>query len=101
VSSEKREGSNSGWLITLIAVVILLLPSATVLAQSGGGYDLTWNTIDNGGILSSGGDYTLHGTIGQADAGELAGGGYTLAGGFWRSAAVAHYIYLPLVLRSH
>lgn len=50
-------------------------------------YDLTWNTIDGGGAtFSSGGGYTLGGTIGQPDAGEMAGGGYSLRGGFWPGA---------------
>jgi hypothetical protein len=84
----------------LFLAALLFLP-ALVLAQSGGGYDLTWNTIDGGGYTwSVGSGYTLGGTIGQADAGVLTGGGYTLGGGFWRGGTVSqHYIYLPLVLR--
>jgi hypothetical protein len=38
-------------------------------------------------------------TIGQADAGLLAGGGYTLAGGFWAGVPARYGIYLPPVLR--
>jgi hypothetical protein len=69
-------------LLTLGAV--LLLGAAPVaLAQSGGGYDLSWNTIDGGGGTSTGGAYELSGTIGQADAGYMAGGTYELTGGFW------------------
>jgi hypothetical protein len=43
----------------------------------------------------------LGGTIGQADAGTLNGGGYTLGGGFWGGGVVIgqHSIYLPLVVR--
>ncbi len=45
---------------------------------------MTWNTIDGGGAtFSTGGAYELGGTIGQADAGALAGGSYDLIGGFW------------------
>jgi hypothetical protein len=41
-------------------------------------------TIDGGGgTNSSGGNFTLGGTIGQPDAGVLSGTGFTLAGGFW------------------
>lgn len=66
-------------------MVAYLLGAATALAQSGGGYDLTWSTIDSGGAMSSTGNgYELGGTIGQADAGELTGdNGYALTGGFW------------------
>jgi hypothetical protein len=64
---------------------LLALP---VLAQVGGGYDLTWNTIDGGGGTSStGGAFSLGGTIGQPDAGSLSGGTYSLAGGFWPADA--------------
>ena len=52
-------------------------------AQTGDPYDLTWSTIDVGGGRSTGGAYTLEGTIGQPDAGLMSGGSYVLAGGFW------------------
>ena len=89
------------WLV--MAVAGLLLVSSLVLAQSGGGYDLTWSTVDGGGyIFSTGEGYSLGGTIGQPDAGLLSGQVYTLAGGFWPGGAVAagYRIYLPLVLRN-
>jgi hypothetical protein len=87
----------------LLPAALLSLLASVALAQSGGGYDLTWNTIDGGGYtFSTGGGYALGGTAGQADAGVLSGGGYTLAGGFWPSGAAAQYrVYLPLVLRNH
>lgn len=92
---------NKRWLSYVLLVLLVLLP-AVALAQSGGGYDLSWSTIDGGGYtFSAGGDYTLGGTIGQPDAGVLSGGSYTLAGGFWGGAAVEYKIYLPLVLRNH
>ncbi len=69
-------------------LALLLFPTSVVLAQSGGGYALEWNTIDAGGhTFSSGGAYTLGGTIGQPDAGALSGGSYTLSGGFWNAPA--------------
>lgn len=40
-------------------------------------------TVDGGGGTSSGGSYTLSGTIGQPDAGRLSGGSFMLEGGFW------------------
>jgi len=53
-------------------------------AQSGDGYDLTWSTIDSGGLMgSAGGEFELSGTIGQADAGTMTGGDFSIAGGFW------------------
>src|SRR5256884_5487033 len=38
--------------------------------------------------MSSGGNYTLSGTVGQPDAGTLSGGNYTLEGGFWPGIVV-------------
>lgn len=55
----------------------LLVPSAQ--AQT---YTIDWYSIDGGGGTSSGGNFTLTGTIGQPDAGTAAGGNYTLTGGF-------------------
>jgi hypothetical protein len=74
----------------------------TINAQSGGTYDLTWNSVDSGGGPVSGGTYTLDSTIGQADAGSLSGGSYTLNGGYWFAATsvpLDQLVYLPLVLK--
>ena len=86
----------------VLALAAFPLLASVALAQSGGGYDLSWNTVDGGGYtFSTGGDYTLGGTAGQPDAGELSGGGYVLGGGFWRGGALAQCrIYLPLVWRN-
>ena len=89
---------NVGFLFILL--MALLLRGGVALAQSGGGYDLTWHTVDGGGATSStGGGYALAGTVGQPDAGALSGGSYALAGGFWGGGVVEYRIYLPLVLR--
>jgi hypothetical protein len=89
----------------VLVACLLLLVAAPVLAQSGGDYDLSWSTIDGGGgTFSTGGSYTFGATAGQPDAGLLAGGDYTLGGGFWGGGALAappHVIYLPLVLRHY
>ncbi len=62
-----------------IIVLLVLISSLPVTA----GYEISWSTIDGGGGQSSGGDYGLVGTIGQPDAGNLAGGQYEVLGGFW------------------
>jgi hypothetical protein len=87
--------------VLLLLVSIALLSSVPAVAQSGGGYDLTWNTVDGGGGTSSAGSYTLSGTIGQPDAGTLGGGTYIVTGGFWAASEFSFYIYLPLVMRAH
>ena len=75
-------------------------PLGLAHAQTGDGYDLTWNTIDGGGyMVSTGGSYSLGGTIGQPDAGVMNNGGYSLTGGFWGGAAAPYQIYLPVVIK--
>ncbi len=86
----------------LVALALLLGVTGAALAQTGGGYDLTWWTVDGGGGRLEGGGYTLDSTVGQADAGPvLSGGGYGLAGGFWVGAVEGGTrIFLPLLMRS-
>jgi hypothetical protein len=88
---------------TFLTLLGLLLLTTIALAQSGGGFDLSWSTVDGGGYtFSQGGGYTLGGTVGQPDAGVLSDGSYTLTGGFWpNSGATQHNIYLPVVLRNY
>ena len=87
----------------LLFAGLTLLFTLPVLAQSGGELDLSWNTIDSGGgTFSSGGSYTLGGTIGQPDAGGMTGGAYTLSGGFWAGQAApppppSYDLFLPLI----
>jgi len=52
-----------------------------------GQYSIDWSTIDGGGGTSTGGVYSVSGTIGQPDAGVMSGGPYTLQGGFWSLVA--------------
>ena len=93
----------SRWVMVIFVVGLLVtgaIWASKAHAQTGGGYDLTWSTIDGGGYMfSTGGGYSLGGTMGQPDAGALSGGSYTLAGGFWGGAAVQYKIYLPVVLK--
>ena len=52
----------------------------TALAQLA----VPWHTIAGGGGVSTGGVYSVSGTIGQPDAGEpLTGGPFSVTGGFW------------------
>jgi hypothetical protein len=86
-----------------ILLTILLLLASGAWAIAAESFDLSWMTFDGGGGTSSGGGYTLGGTVGQPDAGLLAGGEYTLGGGFWGGGALfraAYEVYLPLVVRS-
>jgi hypothetical protein len=47
-------------------------------------YSVDWFTIDGGGGTSTGGVYSVSGTIGQPDAGPaMTNGQYSVTGGFW------------------
>ncbi|MBI5386534.1 MAG: hypothetical protein HZA90_17835 [Verrucomicrobia bacterium] len=63
-------------------VVFALLTALTTFVQAQS-YSVDWFTIDDGGGASTGGVYSLSGTIGQPDAGTMSGGNFTLEGGFW------------------
>ncbi len=87
--------------LILLTFVIPNLARDTTIAQTGGDYDLSWNTIDGGGFtFSSGGEYTLGGTIAQPDAGLMTGGDYTILGGFWIRGLVNYKITFPLIVKS-
>jgi hypothetical protein len=93
-----------------LAILLLLVTGVQadanpdIAREASASYEITWWTVDGGGGnsraggTSAGGAYTVAGTIGQPDAGEMENGDYSLTGGFW--AAVAEYLsYLPLVLK--
>ena len=64
-----------------ILILTLLLVVAAVQAQQ---YTIGWYKIAGGGGASSGGAYSVKGTIGQSDAGAaMSGNLYSIEGGFW------------------
>jgi hypothetical protein len=70
----------------LFAIVAALLLPLAATAQT---YSIDWYKISGGGGTSTGGVYTVSGTIGQHDAGgPMTGGSYSLTGGFWALYAV-------------
>ena len=66
------------WFAAAIAV-----SGSAVRAQSGGGYDLRWNTPGTGGGAMNGAGYSVTGTVGQHAASTACASGYTLRSGFW------------------
>src|SRR3954471_24193275 len=79
--------------------LLCLLFSLLVLAVSARAqnYSIDWFTIDGGGGTSSGGAYTVSGTIGQPDAGKMSGGAYSIDGGFWGIIAAVQTPGSPLL----
>ena len=75
-----------------ISLCIGLLLSITAATVATAQYEIPWHTVDGGGAtFSTGGTYSLGGTIGQPDASSFAapmvGGTYELVGGFWAPSA--------------
>jgi hypothetical protein len=70
---------------SLPLAALITLIAAPTFAQSGGGYDVTWYTVDGGGITyCTSTDYKVGGTVGQPDAGSVSGEAYVVRGGFWQ-----------------
>jgi hypothetical protein len=67
------------------AALVLALSAALAEAQN---FSLDWWTVDGGGGTSTGGVFTVSGTISQPDAGRMTGGTFALEGGFWGVIAI-------------
>ena len=68
-----------------LACLAVLSAGSAAVAQP---FAINWYTIDGGGGTSTGGTFTLSGTIGQPDASAtpMTGGTFSLSGGFWPGA---------------
>jgi hypothetical protein len=63
------------------------LVSITASAASAQVFSIDWHRVAGGGGQSSGGDFAVSGTIGQAEAGSpMTGGDFSLTGGFWAAS---------------
>lgn len=63
-----------------LATALAVLPAWSLRAQSGGGYDLTWNRAGGGTAApAAGGGFELNSSVGQSAAGFLADGAGDLA----------------------
>ena len=83
---------------TCSLALVLFLAASAASAQN---FAIDWFTVDGGGGTSTGGVYTVSGTTGQPDAGQLSGGAYTLDGGFWGIVAAVQTPGAPLLTITH
>jgi hypothetical protein len=74
--------------------LVLTFASLNLIAQN---FALDWFTIDGGGGTSTGGVYSVSGTISQPDAGKMSGGNFTIDGGFWGIIAAVQTPGVPLL----
>ncbi len=79
---------------SFFALAALFLMACGVSAQN---YSIDWHTIDGGGGTSTGGVYAVTGTIGQPDAGRMAGGNFSIEGGFWGILSAVQLPGAPLL----
>ena len=78
-----------------IAIGFLLLVAAA-WSGSAQSYSIDWHTMDGGGAMSTNGQYSLRGTIGQPDAGPtMSGGNFSVSGGFWHFVSVVQTVGSP------
>jgi hypothetical protein len=80
---------------TLRTIVLAALFSTPTFLSAQDSID--WWTIDGGGGTSTGGVYSVTGTIGQHDAGGMSGGNFTISGGFWAIVAAIQTPGAPLL----
>jgi len=104
-----REGDTMHIRVPFAAALLVLVGWGSSIAQTGGGYGLTWSSIDAGSpTQSAGAGYLLGGTMGQPETGRLAGGAYVMDGGFGPGSLVPTDAPMPdepdataLVFRLH
>ena len=96
--SQKLEVGSMG--MSLLLAILLL--AAFCLCASAQSYSVDWYKIAGGGGTSTGGTYSISGTIGQHDASTpLTGGQYSLTGGFWALINVVQTPGLPNLAITH
>ena len=83
--------------LKLCSKCIGFLLAWVAMGCSGADYTIDWWSADGGGGSSTGGVYSVTGTIGQPDAGTMSGGGYSLTGGFWGVVAAVQNPPAPLL----
>jgi len=81
------------------ASVAAMLIGYGAFAQS---YTVDWYKIAGGAGISTNGQYSISGTIGQPDAsGVMSGGNYSVTGGFWALVQVVQTPGMPELMISH
>jgi hypothetical protein len=79
----------------ILFIIGALLAVTVAHAQQ---YSINWYKVSGGGGTSTGGVYSVSGTIGQPDAsGAMSGGNYSVTGGFWSMIQVVQTPGAPLL----
>ena len=78
--------------------IILSLLAGIAACVASDQYSIDSFKIAGGGGASTGGAYSVSGTIGQPDAGMMSGGPFTLTGGFWALPVAVQSSNVPTLL---
>ena len=89
----RKSRAISSWLeirSRMWSALLLLFLTCLLRTSAFAQFSIDWFTIDAGGGTSTGGVFSVSGTIGQPDANPqpLTGGNFSLVGGFWSLFAV-------------
>jgi hypothetical protein len=93
VVAASAAGADPPKMETAPATVVSTTPTEPTATQTTGTRDpddLSWHSVDGGGGISSSGNLSLIGAIGQPESGLSAGGTQALAGGLWASTQTSH-----------
>jgi hypothetical protein len=83
-------------------ILFCFLMSGFCLSAWAQQYSIDWYKVAGGGGTSTGGVYSVSGTIGQHDAGgPMTGGNFSLTGGFWALISVVQTPGLPNLIITH
>jgi len=87
------------WITLTVLICLIILFSTPVMAA--GIIEIDWYVIGSGGGSTTGGDYTLSGTIGQPVIGNASHANFDLCSGFWCKVVDYYKTILPLILRNY
>lgn len=73
-------------LISGLLISIVLASSAFTQGEDHPAFDIISSVQAGGGGSSAGGEFTLHGTIGQVATSSMGGGTFAINSGFWATA---------------
>lgn len=104
MKNSKSKIRNLNWTVVKWFIAMSLGAAWLAVCPNAGAqqYSIDWYKVAGGGGTSTGGLYAVSGTIGQHDAGgPMAGGNYSLTGGFWALISVMQTPGAPSLLISH
>src|SRR4051812_6252236 len=79
----------------------LVIAAVLTSLTTGHAQSIDWFKVSGGGNVSTGGQYSITGTIGQSDAGApIVGGAYSITGGFWSLLVVPSFGAPQLSIRT-